>query len=194
MFLAAINCLILWWPGTESNRRRQPFQGCALPAELPGHGRGCAVRGAATIRIITSVAEGPPIRDKDCPLAHTSTLDSDNHDLGGLHQRRRFVAALQAHLASRVRRNNGCNVLAADGELYLCQQSFDADLDDASDELVAPADVAETCPALSRLGAQRLEEIAVKFALRNAMMSASCLHGAQLALVYPLLEAGITDA
>src|SRR5689334_22355133 len=20
-----------WWPGTESNRRRQPFQGCALP-------------------------------------------------------------------------------------------------------------------------------------------------------------------
>ena len=29
--------LILWWPGTELNRRRQPFQGCALPAELPGH-------------------------------------------------------------------------------------------------------------------------------------------------------------
>ena len=25
-----------WWPGTESNRRRRPFQGCALPAELPG--------------------------------------------------------------------------------------------------------------------------------------------------------------
>ena len=29
--------LMLWWPGTESNRRRQPFQGCALPTELPGH-------------------------------------------------------------------------------------------------------------------------------------------------------------
>ena len=30
-------CFVLkWWPGTESNRRRQPFQGCALPAELPG--------------------------------------------------------------------------------------------------------------------------------------------------------------
>ena len=25
-----------WWPGTELNRRRQPFQGCALPTELPG--------------------------------------------------------------------------------------------------------------------------------------------------------------
>ena len=30
-------CLKTWWPGTESNRRRQPFQGCALPTELPGH-------------------------------------------------------------------------------------------------------------------------------------------------------------
>ena len=28
-----------WWPGTESNRRRQPFQGCALPTELPGQTR-----------------------------------------------------------------------------------------------------------------------------------------------------------
>ena len=28
----------MWWPGTESNRRRQPFQGCALPTELPGRG------------------------------------------------------------------------------------------------------------------------------------------------------------
>jgi hypothetical protein len=30
-------CLKTWWPGTELNRRRQPFQGCALPPELPGH-------------------------------------------------------------------------------------------------------------------------------------------------------------
>jgi hypothetical protein len=37
-----INCLFLvtakskvWWPGTESNRRRQPFQGC-LPIKLSG--------------------------------------------------------------------------------------------------------------------------------------------------------------
>jgi|SRR5579885_719328 hypothetical protein len=28
-----------WWPGTELNRRRQPFQGCALPTELPGRVR-----------------------------------------------------------------------------------------------------------------------------------------------------------
>jgi hypothetical protein len=27
-----------WCRGTELNRRRQPFQGCALPPELPRHG------------------------------------------------------------------------------------------------------------------------------------------------------------
>ena len=32
-----VNLLKKWWPGTELNRRRQPFQGCALPPELPGH-------------------------------------------------------------------------------------------------------------------------------------------------------------
>ena len=35
--LELVNCFRLWWPGTELNRRRQPFQGCALPPELPGH-------------------------------------------------------------------------------------------------------------------------------------------------------------
>jgi integrase len=38
-------CFEMWWPGTELNRRRQPFQGCALPPELPGHISKPAVRG-----------------------------------------------------------------------------------------------------------------------------------------------------
>ena len=32
-----LSSLKMRWPGTELNRRRQPFQGCALPPELPGH-------------------------------------------------------------------------------------------------------------------------------------------------------------
>src|ERR1700752_3378520 len=35
--VSRVNCFEMWWPGTELNRRRQPFQGCALPPELPGH-------------------------------------------------------------------------------------------------------------------------------------------------------------
>src|SRR5687768_3972946 len=34
--LAICELLNGWWPGTESNRRRRPFQGRALPTELPG--------------------------------------------------------------------------------------------------------------------------------------------------------------
>ena len=30
-FWSSCKCLKTWWPGTESNRRRQPFQGCNLP-------------------------------------------------------------------------------------------------------------------------------------------------------------------
>ena len=37
ILLIGPNCFEMWWPGTELNRRRQPFQGCALPPELPGH-------------------------------------------------------------------------------------------------------------------------------------------------------------
>jgi DNA-binding transcriptional LysR family regulator len=37
-FRSGCGYLKTWWPGTELNRRRQPFQGCALPTELPGLG------------------------------------------------------------------------------------------------------------------------------------------------------------
>ena len=41
MLLAVAKLFRVWWPGTESNRRRQPFQGCALPTELPGRESSC---------------------------------------------------------------------------------------------------------------------------------------------------------
>src|SRR5262245_15404777 len=47
--------LKIWWPGTELNRRRQPFQGCALPPELPGHvPRTAACRSARALRFSRS--------------------------------------------------------------------------------------------------------------------------------------------
>ncbi len=50
----------MWWPGTESNRRRQPFQGCALPTELPGLDRTyCSIRGLDAT-IATAVMIVPP--------------------------------------------------------------------------------------------------------------------------------------
>jgi hypothetical protein len=37
-----------WCRGTELNCRHQPFQGCALPTELPRHGSGQEERGTVT--------------------------------------------------------------------------------------------------------------------------------------------------
>ena len=53
------NLLKTWWPGTELNRRRQPFQGCALPPELPGHvlGRPCK-RGSQWAVLDTLIVAG----------------------------------------------------------------------------------------------------------------------------------------
>src|SRR5271155_3095302 len=48
----------MWWPGRELNPRRQPFQGCALPPELPGH----------TCTHSLSTKDGRPIWPPTCAL------------------------------------------------------------------------------------------------------------------------------
>ena len=56
-----MGCKLLktWWPGTELNRRRQPFQGCALPPELPGHVRPATSQVCRTVRFEQIVAGVP---------------------------------------------------------------------------------------------------------------------------------------
>ena len=85
-------------------------------------------------------------------------------------------------------------MLAANGELHLRQQSFDPDLNNAANELVASADITEIRAVLGWLFAQRLVEISIELTLRDAVTSARRPYGAQLALVDPLLETGVADA
>ena len=40
-----------WWGRAESNRRRQPFQGCALPTELPPQIRSCVQEPCDALRV-----------------------------------------------------------------------------------------------------------------------------------------------
>src|SRR5215468_7326151 len=49
----------MWWPGTELNRRRQPFQGCALPPELPGHVPRTAAVGLRGLSTSAALVGGP---------------------------------------------------------------------------------------------------------------------------------------
>ena len=129
----------------------------------------------------------------ECRMLIAASHPHDHH-FRGLDQRRGFVAALQAHLARGIGGDDRRDVLPADGHLHLGHQSLDADFHDAAHQLVAAADAAEIGAGLSRLFAQRLVEEAVDLALRDAMVAADRLHRAQLALVDPLLQAGIADA
>ena len=61
ILLIGRNCFEMWWPGTELNRRRQPFQGCALPPELPGHvSQPVHPPRAARIALLTLIIAGLP--------------------------------------------------------------------------------------------------------------------------------------
>src|SRR5579863_2945933 len=70
-------------------------------------------------------------------------LEPDDHDFGGLHERRHGLAFFQAQFANRVRGDDGRNALAADGEGDLCDQAVHFYVGDAADELVASADAAK---------------------------------------------------
>ncbi len=57
--------VLMWWPGTELNRRRQPFQGCALPPELPGHALDDGLA-AESVRVV-----GTPTFRRSCRQSRT---------------------------------------------------------------------------------------------------------------------------
>ena len=73
----------MWWPGTELNRRRQPFQGCALPAELPGHGRECAGDGCRSAKSIATHPRSRQTHARDeMPSQPSPCWSVDLDDLG----------------------------------------------------------------------------------------------------------------
>ena len=64
----------MWWPGTELNRRRQPFQGCALPPELPGH------FGSARAPLTARVVRCAPSLDGTAQLALWERAQHSNYN------------------------------------------------------------------------------------------------------------------
>src|SRR5688572_15496657 len=84
-------------------------------------------------------------------------LDTDDHDLGGLDESRRRLTFLQPHLPGGVRGDDGSDVLAADGESHLREQTVKAKINDAASKLVASRDAAEVA-ARGSSGGSRPEE------------------------------------
>ena len=74
------DCKLLktWWPGTELNRRRQPFQGCALPPELPGRLAKPAVCGIERYPLDAVVAGLPTEPNESVAGSVWNALDYSN--------------------------------------------------------------------------------------------------------------------
>jgi hypothetical protein len=90
-------CFEMWWPGTELNRRRQPFQGCALPPELPGHVRtrvvGCAGHEGCSLRAVWG-RDSSRRRQHRCEACRTlSIIATEPNPLNG---RRELIPCHQA--------------------------------------------------------------------------------------------------
>lgn len=118
-----------------------------------------------------------------------------NHYFGSLDEGGRGLAFFQTHLAGSIGCDNGCDVLAPDRERYLGQQSFYLEIDNSTHELISSADMAELGPTFCRhVFAGGTVQVAIKFAFRDAMVSAPGLYRAQLFGVNPSLQRGITYA
>ena len=100
-------------------------------------------------------------------------LRQDDHDFGGLDQRSRDLALLEPQFTDCVGGNDRSNVLFADREGDLGEQSTDLDVGDSPNELIASADAAKSAPTFfDRAGGDDAGQKAIYFCLGNAMMTA----------------------
>lgn len=117
-----------------------------------------------------------------------------NHYLGRFDQGGDGLALLQAHLANRVRRDDGRDTLTSDRECYLGHQALSFDIRDPADQLIPSADFAEIVAALAHVaGFGCAIEKLVDLLLWNAMVAAGGLDGSNFAFVDPLFESRIAD-
>ena len=113
-----IACKLLntWWPGTESNRRRQPFQGCALPSGLiPLTGRKSAHAHMPTEPVV-GPWQSPPLPSQASPpngSPATSSVIADGNDLtvmrGSAAVLVRLLESTPRNGNSRSRQSHGCS-------------------------------------------------------------------------------------
>jgi len=127
--------------------------------------------------------------------AGSSRSYAKNHYLGRFDQGGDGLALLEAHLANRVRSDNGRNALTSDRERHLGHESLSFDIRDPADQLIPSADFAEIVAPLPHVAGfgcaiQKL----VDLLLRNTMVAAGGLDGSNLAFVDPLFESRIADA
>src|SRR5207245_3637896 len=74
------------------------------------------------------------------PRSPEKSSNTQDHHFGGLDQRGRHLAFLEAHLTDGIGGHDGRDALLADRECHLGEQPARLDIQNAPDGLVAPAD------------------------------------------------------
>ena len=128
-------------------------------------------------------------------LVRCRSSHPQNHYFRCLDQRGGAFAGFEAHFPSGIGGDERCDVLFADPQSDLSEQTVILDGDDAADELIAAADFAEIATASGECAAfEFLGDEAIDFAFRDAMVPAGSFGCFEFAMVDPLLEGGIADA
>src|SRR6266403_1586058 len=138
----------------------------------------------------------PPYFDELCsPTRPSRCSNPQNHYLGRFHESRCSLPDFQPHLFGRIGGDDGRDVLLANRHPNLRQQAAVLHFQNAPNQLIAPADLAEIAtPCFDTAAFQFFRDHAVDLTLWNAMMPARRLHGLELSVVDPLLQGGIADA
>src|ERR1700686_4734409 len=122
-----------------------------------------------------------------------SGSDSDDHHLGSLNQGRGGLSLPQLHFAHGPRSDQRRNELTAHRYRDLGDQSANAYVDDAADELVTAADALVGDAAFTLVVPPCAVKQTIDFCLRDAVMGAGGFDDSQFAAVDPLLNRGIAD-
>jgi len=122
-----------------------------------------------------------------------------NHDLGGLDDGQRRLAAPELELVDGIACDDRREPLVADAQADLREESFHPDLVDYSAQLVPPAegdDHALWPPGTPRCSGHPAlcGQQTIDLQFRNPMMAAAGANRSDGALIDPLLECGVTDA
>src|SRR5882724_3524486 len=136
-----------------------------------------------------------PKGDGNRAYGHGRGSDAEDHDFGGFDEGGGAFAGLEAEFARGVGGDERGDLLFADAERNLGEESVVFDGDDAADELIAAGDFAEGAAMFGNIAAfERFGDEAVDFRFGDAVVAAGSFGGFEFAAIDPLFEGGIADA
>lgn len=143
------------------------------------------------------ISKATRVLSSTCPrgsVAFSLGSHAQDHDLGGTDERGSALADFQAQLFRSVGRDDGSEVLFADGEGNPRQQAAELQRHDAPDQLIMTADFAKILAAGSNFTALKFfGNQTVNFRFGHAMMAAQRFGRLDLPAVNPLLEGHVAD-